>query len=208
MERVNQVLEQYLRSYCSYQQDDRAELLLLAEYAYNSAVSESTKMSPFKANCGFSPRINWPEAGKRRQKNIRSTKVFQDWTAVWRELRDNLDKTQTHQRKWYDEKRLLASEYNTLEDVAYGRAKVANKVMLSRQNIKTKRATEKLNQNLFGPFVVKRKVGERAYELELPPTMNIHSVFYFELLDPYRESTDPTGKKEPTLPDEVDDQPS
>ncbi len=49
-ERVNQVLEQYLRSYCSYQQDDWAELLPLAEHAYNSAVSESTKMSPFEAN--------------------------------------------------------------------------------------------------------------------------------------------------------------
>ena len=57
-ERVNQILEQYLRSYCSYQQDDWAELLPLEEHAYNSAVLESTKVFPFEANYGFSPRTN------------------------------------------------------------------------------------------------------------------------------------------------------
>jgi len=34
-ERVNQTLEQYLRSYCSYQQDDWVSLLPFAEHAYN-----------------------------------------------------------------------------------------------------------------------------------------------------------------------------
>jgi len=34
-ERVNQTLEQYLRSYCSYQQHDWVSLLPFAEHAYN-----------------------------------------------------------------------------------------------------------------------------------------------------------------------------
>ena len=38
--------------------------------------------------------------------------------------------------------------------------------------------------------------------------MSIHPVFYVELLEPYRESTDPTRKQEPPMPDEVDDKPS
>jgi hypothetical protein len=95
-----------------------------------------------------------------------------------------------------------------LEDVAHGRAQVADKVMLSRQNIKTKRPTEKLDHKLFGPFTIKRKVGQRAYELDMPARMHIHPVFYVGLLEPYRESKDPTRKQEPPLPDEVDDQPS
>ena len=74
-ERVNQVLEQYLRSYCSYQQDDWADLLPLAEHAYNSAVSESTKMSPFEANYGFSPCTNWPKAAKQKHVDIGSSEV-------------------------------------------------------------------------------------------------------------------------------------
>ena len=34
---INQVLEQYLRAYTNYQQDDWASLLQLAEFAYNNA---------------------------------------------------------------------------------------------------------------------------------------------------------------------------
>ena len=87
-----------------------------------------------------------------------------------------------------------------------GRAKVADKVMLNRHNIKTKRPTEKLDHKYFGPFVIKRKVGQRAYELELLPRMSIHPVFYVGLSEPYRESTNPTRKQDPPMPDEVDDE--
>jgi len=38
-ERTNQTLEQYLRVYCNYQQDNWSELLPLAEFAYNNAPS-------------------------------------------------------------------------------------------------------------------------------------------------------------------------
>ena len=92
--------------------------------------------------------------------------------------------------------------------MAAGRAKVADKVMLNRHDMKTKRPTEKLDHKYFGPFVVKPMVGQRAYELELPSRMSIHPVFYVGLLEPYRESTDPTRKQEPLMPDEVDDEPS
>ena len=38
--------------------------------------------------------------------------------------------------------------------------------------------------------------------------MNIHPVFCDGLLELYRESTDPSRKQEPPIPDEVDNQPS
>ena len=38
--------------------------------------------------------------------------------------------------------------------------------------------------------------------------MSIHPVFYVGLLELYRESTDPTRKQDPPMPDEVDDKPS
>ena len=47
-ERVNQVLEGYLCHCTNFQQDDWAELLTLAEHVYNTATSESTKVSPFR----------------------------------------------------------------------------------------------------------------------------------------------------------------
>jgi hypothetical protein len=120
-EKVNQVLEQYLRGYCSYQQNDWGGLLPLVEHTYNSTICESTKMSTFEPNFGFSPRTNWLEAGKHKLDNIGSAEGFENWTSVWLELSEYLDKAQTHQMRWYDKNRLPATGYNIRENVTYGR---------------------------------------------------------------------------------------
>jgi transposase InsO family protein len=65
-ERINQVLEAYLREYCNYEQNDWGELLPLAEYAYNNSFASVTGLSPFYANYGFHPRTNWPTAEQPR----------------------------------------------------------------------------------------------------------------------------------------------
>ena len=52
-ERVNQVLEQYLRCTINYQQDDWMEYLPLAEFAYNNTLHASTQQTPFFSNYGF-----------------------------------------------------------------------------------------------------------------------------------------------------------
>jgi hypothetical protein len=53
---MNRMLELYLQFYCSYRQDDWAELLPSAEFAYNSAVSEDLGISPFEVDLGWCPR--------------------------------------------------------------------------------------------------------------------------------------------------------
>src|SRR5467141_2824641 len=61
-EHVNQTLEQYLRVYYNYQQDNWSDLLPLAEFAYNSTPSEMTSISPFYANKGYHPALEvYPE---------------------------------------------------------------------------------------------------------------------------------------------------
>jgi len=52
-ERTNQTLEQYLRVYCNYQQDNWSELLPLAEFTYNNTPSATTSITPFFANKGY-----------------------------------------------------------------------------------------------------------------------------------------------------------
>ena len=52
-ERVNQILEQYLRCTVSYQQEDWVDFLAMAEFSYNNSIHASTKVSPFFANYGF-----------------------------------------------------------------------------------------------------------------------------------------------------------
>jgi len=51
-ERMNQELEQYLRMFIDYRQEQWPEWLGTAEFAYNNKVQTSTKVSPFKANAG------------------------------------------------------------------------------------------------------------------------------------------------------------
>src|SRR5258708_1073667 len=54
---INQVLEQYLRAYTNYQQDNWAPLLPLVEFAYNNTMSTPTGISPFFKNKGYHPRL-------------------------------------------------------------------------------------------------------------------------------------------------------
>src|SRR3984957_6976735 len=54
---TNQTLKQYLRIYCNYQQDNWYELLALAGFAYNNALSATTGISPFFTNKGYHPNI-------------------------------------------------------------------------------------------------------------------------------------------------------
>jgi hypothetical protein len=51
-ERLNQTLEQYLRNYISYNQDNWVELLPLAQFAYNSLKNATMGVTPFFANRG------------------------------------------------------------------------------------------------------------------------------------------------------------
>jgi len=70
--------------------------------------------------------------------------------------------------------------------------------MLNRKNIRTKRPMEKLEYKMFEPFVVKRQIGSRAEELELPARWTIHPVFNVGLLEPYSE--DPMGRPGLSMP--------
>ena len=51
-ERMNAILEQYLRAYINYLQDDWEAWLHMAEFAANNQASETTGMSPFFAIYG------------------------------------------------------------------------------------------------------------------------------------------------------------
>ena len=54
-ERMNRTLEQMLRIYTNYAQDDWDKLLTIAEFAYNNSVQSSTGYTPFELDCGQAP---------------------------------------------------------------------------------------------------------------------------------------------------------
>ena len=54
-ERVNQELEQYLRIFCNFQQDNWAELIPFMEFAHNARPHSATGKSPFEVWYGYQP---------------------------------------------------------------------------------------------------------------------------------------------------------
>jgi hypothetical protein len=57
-ERLNQTLEQYLRFYVNYEQDNWITLLLTVQLTYNTTASLIIDILPFFANHGFNVSTN------------------------------------------------------------------------------------------------------------------------------------------------------
>ena len=175
-ERMNQTIEQYLRAYCNYQQDNWVELLPLGEFCLNNAKQTSTGQSPFYANYGrnLAIRIHLKDkdevpAAEEQARTIARTHEH---------LKGMLEKAQKQQAKYYDRRRAPRTpEFAT-----------GSKTWLRATNIATSRPSAKLDDRKLGPFEIIKEVGTHARHLKLPPTMKIHPVFHISMLEPYKET--------------------
>lgn len=169
-ERVNQVLEQYLRAFVNYQQDNWSDLIPMAEFAYNNSVHSSTKLSPFFANYGFSPSLNF----KTDYSN--TVPRAEEITTTFRKLNEfltaQLKDSQEAMKRFADRKRL---------DIQYN---VGDWVYLSSSDLRTTRPSKKLSHTFIGPFEISAKINDNAYRLKLPVRYKIHRVFNVSKLLP------------------------
>src|SRR5436190_4654076 len=58
-ERVNQSLEQYLRMFSNYEQNNWSGLLLMVEFAFNNSVISVTDLFPFYTNYEYHLETHW-----------------------------------------------------------------------------------------------------------------------------------------------------
>ena len=191
-ERVNQTLEQYLRCFINYQQDNWIQYLPLAEFAYNNAPSATSQISPFFANYGFNPRsdflglqpeaMNIPSATTHLDK-IKEASLFMDTT---------LKAAQEDSKKYADKNRLHQS-FN-----------IGDQVWLYRKNLKTKRPSDKLDHLKLGPFKILEQVNPVTFKLDLPPSMKIHPIFHVSMLEAYASNNIPNRITPAPLPIEID----
>jgi hypothetical protein len=77
----------------------------------------------------------------------------------------------------------IAYYYNTKRSIE-PTLKKRDKVYLLRQNINTKRPSDKLDHKKLEPFKISKIIEPVNYHLELPKTINIHPIFHISLLEP------------------------
>jgi hypothetical protein len=189
-ERVNQILEQYLRCTVSYQQEDWVDFLAMAEFSYNNSVHASTKVSPFFANYGFHPRfsISIPATSVNPSAETRARALHD----VHRDLSLELRAAGDHYKDQADRHRLAAPTFA-----------IGDMVWLLRRHIATTRPCAKLDYKRLGPFRIIEQINPVAFRLALPPTFRIHDVFHVSLLELYHPSRIPGRQPPPPPPVEL-----
>ncbi|QRW23021.1 Retrotransposable element Tf2 protein [Rhizoctonia solani] len=179
-ERVNPSIKHFLRAYSGINQRDWTRWLPMAEFAYNNAVHSSMGKTPFKALYGWEPTLtpsnvptDVPEAN-----NLAQTMETQ-WKEVELALRQS-------------KQRMVAGENRNPTEFEIG-----EEVWLDAKNVNLKTLSPKLTEQRLGPFKVIEKISNWAYCLELPPTMQIHNVFYVGLLSKVKRDKKRTFENRP-----------
>ena len=167
-ERVNGVINQYVRCYCTYLQDNWVELLATCEFAYNNTVHTSTGVTPFMANTGMNPRMG--PIGTAHSISGNANLLVEKLDHLETLLCENLEQSQADMKKFADENRRDVPSY-----------KPGDKVFVSAKNISTNRPKQKWNPLRMGPYKIIGEAypGLSAYVVQLPESLKLlHPVFH------------------------------
>ena len=170
-ERVNHVLVDMLRHYVSPQQDDWDEKLDMAEFAINIAHHESIGTSPFMLNYGYEPHL--PVSLMSTNAVPAARDYIRSMSRQIMQARACRRGATARQKRYYDKGRVHV-EFQPNDCV-----------LLNSKNLKFKVGMPKLLPRYVGPFQINKRVGEVAYELNIPQRWRIHDVFHVSVLEPY-----------------------
>jgi hypothetical protein len=196
-ERINAILEQYLRAYINYLQDDWEAWLHMAEFAANNQASETTGMSPFFATYGQDPLWQFDFTAveePRLPEEERAQQVSVKMKEITDHLQAEILRAQHRQQEYADGKRRPAPAF-----------RVGDKVWLNAQNIATQRPSRKLDHRRIGPYEIIKVVSPYAYKLQFPASIKYHPVQHVSLLDPFDDDPLPGQHNPPPPPVIVDD---
>ena len=181
VENLNGWLETFLRMFCNHQKENWADLLHLAEFAWNNHHHSSLDMTPFYANYGMHPMMTdlLSEGQYDVPKQIKQLQETQE------QIKKELKEAQ--------EPQLAAYNKNRNNDLEFA---PGDKVYLSTINLVTDEGAKKLSDLCTRPFEVIKKVGDGAYKLKLPPHIKVNPVFNVALLTRWQPDLIP-GRVQP-----------
>ena len=186
-ERVNRVLEEFLRAFVTPSQDNWDLLLPMAEFAINNSVHASTKYTPFFLNSGqhpLNPLTMASQVGHRKSRRVGQTSIqlpavhafVKNISETLHQAKVHLKQARDRQKSYADKRRREASF--SIDDL----------VLLSTKNLKLRtNGTKKLLPKWIGPFRIVKSVGLVAYKLELPASMKCHPVYEVEQIILHRD---------------------
>jgi len=185
-------LEQYIRVYCNYQQDNWSKLLLLAEFAYNNAPSATTGVTTFFANKGYHQNISvYPE---RDLASARACNFVTDLDELHQELCTAMAEAQERYKISANRDRLPAPDFQ-----------IGQMVMVKAKYIHTTQLSRKLGPKNHSPFKIIAQPGPVSFTLELPPGLHrIHLIFHTSMLKPIALNSIPNRTQDPLPPLEID----
>jgi hypothetical protein len=170
---VNKWVEGYLCNYVSGQQKAWIKWLHLGEHCYNTTYHMSIGMTCSEHYMAMMLLHLWIWC-----LGIARAPKAKDWIQesqdILKTLKDNLQVAQNQQKMYADRHRVERSF--EVGDLVFLR------LQPYRQSSLKKSGAEKLKPRFYGPYRVIRRVGEVAYELELPEGSKIHNVFHVSCL--------------------------
>ncbi len=171
VERLNQEITRFLRSYCHQNQNDWSRFLLWAEYAQNSLRKPSTGLTTFQCVLGFQPPL-FPWSGEPTE-----LPAVNDWLMrseeTWNAAHVHLQWAVRRTREQADLRRREGPEY------APGQW-----VWLSSRDLRLRLPCKKLSPRYMGPFQITRQITPVSYRLALPADYRISPTFHVSLLKP------------------------
>ena len=172
-ERSNRTLEEYLRHFVNYNQDDWAQWLPTAQHALNTAVHTTTSTAPFVAVFGHEPRTleeshNFEPSTTR---NI-ADKLY-NVEAMMRHLQESIRAGTARQAIQYDKHRSPAHAY-----------KAGDLVFVDVRHLPRQRPTPKVDKVRAGPYPILRMKSPLVAVVQLPEGSHVNNQFHVSKLLP------------------------